>query len=630
MKDVKIISHRKFVAYNASLPFIRRKIITLIICSLAAFPMNKSMAQTNNTANDGFYIPRATNYGSSKPTDIEIKMDDGIVLKGIVYYPTLSTGKLANEKFPVIVEMTPYPQESPAPYIEYFNKNGYIFMITRPRGTGGSEGEVQQFNSREGLDGKNVAYWAAQQLKGSNGSVGLFGCSYPGATALAAAAVIDKNSPIKAVISACIGLDMQYRQVWSTNGLPNGALAAYAPNAKYIMGDFPSINQYWSKFYNNLMAGGEEAYDGYWQDRLPLSWAKNIVNNDIPVLLWGGWKDINETGAVHAYTALQNAANGVEVYKPMPQNIAVSAKYQLILGDWAHGQGLEPLIFVQWYDSWIKGLKTGLENTKNPLHIYEVGSERWINTDRYPLVNEYKIYYFNSNKVLETSKSIKAGTETLNWTRPSQKDGKIEFSTSAFKKGVTLAGPMSVTLYASSSNTNIEVIAKLFDVSSTGDSTRINYGAILGSLSELDTLLTWKDKKGTYIWPWPKLDKDIYLTPNKVNRFDIPLATRQYAVKPGHKLVLQITSQSPESICPDKGMIPFTSEPCGLTKPQQETLPGGIYTLYFGNEYPSALNLPVLPYNHFKGVSKGVATQAQKNGSQNNASGNFTLPTSWQ
>lgn len=602
-------------------------LLFLILISLSFF----ANAQADGLAREGFYVPPSSSYGSSKPIAITITMDDGISLKAMVYYPTLDNGTLANEKFPVVIEMTPYPDRNdPAPYIANFNKNGYIFLIVRPRGTGGSEGEIQQFSLRDGIDGKNVAYWAAQQLKGSNGSVGLFGCSYPGAIALAAAAVKDKNSPIKAVIAACIGLDMQYRQVWTTNGLPNGALAAYVPNAKYIMGNYPSINKYWSKFYDNLLVGGAEAYDGYWKDRLPLSWAKNIVENKIPVLLWGGWKDINETGAVHAYVAFQNASNGKDVYQPMSENINASARYQLVMGDWAHGQGLEPLIFIQWFDTWIKGLKTGMEATKNPLHIYEIGSERWINTDRYPLVHQYNLYYFNSNKILTTSKSLTAGTEFINYAKPNQSGGKIEFTTPIFSAGITLAGPMSVTLYASTSNTNLVFIAKIIDVSPEGDSTIINYGAVVGSLRKLDIDRSWKDQNGTIIWPWPKLDKDIYLRPDKVYRFDISLATRLYAVKPGHKLVLQLTSQSPENICPDNGNVPFTSQPCGLTKPQQETLPGGKYIIYFGGKYQSALNLPVLPYNHFKEVKKGSPKHDTENNNQNISAGKFTLPMTWQ
>ena len=601
--------------------------IAILVCCIAF----QCKAQTNIETDQNFYIPKGTSYGSSKPIDIDIKMDDNVALKGMVYYPTVNNGEIANELFPVIIEMTPYPERNaPASHIANFIKHGYIFMIVRPRGTGGSEGEVQQFNTREGLDGKNVAYWAAQQLKGSNGSVGLFGCSYPGATALAAAAVIDKNSPIKAVIAACIGLDMQFRQVWSTNGLPNGALAAYAPNAKYIMGDYTSITVFWSKFYDNLLDGGKEAYDEYWQDRLPLSWAKNIVDNNIPVLLWGGWKDINEIGAVHAYTAFQNAVNGKEVYKPMSKSMILSPKYQLIMGDWAHGGGLEPLIYIQWFDTWIKGLKTGMEETKNPLHIYEMGSERWINTNRYPLVDAYQKYYLNEDTNLTTSPSNSSKTATLAWTRPSQKNGKLTFKTPPFQDGITLAGPMSVSLYASSNNTNLELIASLYDVSEIGESTRINFGAVLGSQSELDTKSSWKDIKGTTIWPWPKLDKDIYLTPNKINRFDISLATRQYAVQPGHHLVLEITTQSPENICPNQGNIPFTAEPCGLTKPQKETIPGGIYTLHFSKKYPAALNLPIMPYNYFKSVNKGLPAQEPNANGRINNNRNYTLPMSWQ
>lgn len=104
-------------------------------------------------------------------------------------------------------------------------------------------------------------------------------------------------------------------------------------------------------------------------------------------------------------------------------------------------------------------------------------------------------------------------------------------------------------------------------------------------------------------------------------------AIRQYAVKPGHRLVLQITSQSSESICPDQSM-PFTSEPCGLTKPQKEALPGGKYKVYYSNEYPSVLKLPILPFNYFKSVNKGLPAQESNNG-QNNPARNFTLPMSW-
>lgn len=190
-------------------------------------------------------------------------------------------------------------------------------------------------------------HWAAYELDGSDGRVGLLGCSYPGATALATAAATDKESPLKAVIAANIGLNMQHRQVWTTNGLPNAALSAYVPNATMIMGDLPSVREYWEKYYDGLMSGGPEAYAGYWKDRLPLEWAQNIAENEIPTLLWSGWRDINEIGAVHAYTALQNAASGRSVYKPMDKDMKVSPRYQLIMGTWTDDNGEMPMKVVK-------------------------------------------------------------------------------------------------------------------------------------------------------------------------------------------------------------------------------------------------------------------------------------------
>lgn len=188
---------------------------------------------------------------------------------------------------------------------------------------------------------------------------------------------------------------------------------------------------------------------------------------------------------------------------------------------------------------------------------------------------------------------------------------------------------MSATVYASSSNTNIALIVKIFNVAPDESAERITYGAILGSQSELDKEWSWTDENGTTIRPWPTLQKDEFLTPEEVYRFDIPLAARQWAVLPGHHLRLELTTQSPLDICPDEGNVSLTSEPCRLTAPQQETLPGGTYTTYFGPENPSAINLPQLPFNYFEGVRSGLPPLdwTEQDGEQ--IERNFTLPLDW-
>jgi hypothetical protein len=54
-------------------------------------------------------------------------------------------------------------------------------------------------------------------------------------------------------------------------------------------------------------------------------------------------------------------------------------------------------------------------------------------------------------------------------------------------------------------------------------------------------------------------------------------------------------------LCPalDSGQRLLSADPCYLTTPQQATVPGGTYTLHHGPQWLSALNLPLLPANHF-------------------------------
>ena len=130
------------------------------------------------------------------------------------------------------------------------------------------------------------------------------------------------------------------------------------------------------------------------------------------------------------------------------------------------------------------------------------------------------------------------GENRLRWGKPEEKDGKLTFESAAITNGMTIAGPLSLQLYAKSSNTNMEILARLYDVAPDGTTTVITKGAMLGSLSKLDRQATWTDKNGKMAWPWPTLDKDVYLMPNEVQRFDMALEPIQYGLRPGHKLCL--------------------------------------------------------------------------------------------
>ena len=145
-------------------------------------------------------------------------------------------------------------------------------------------------------------------------------------------------------------------------------------------------------FRHELQAGGDAAYDRtFWRDRQPLRWAENVVASGIPVLLWAGWGDIVEEGAVRLYSALQNAHAGRPLFGPMTAGQSTTPRYQLIMGDWPHGAGLDAGIFLQWLETWVKGVDTGIQNTPTPMHLFEPGTGRWINVAGYPAVPELHV-----------------------------------------------------------------------------------------------------------------------------------------------------------------------------------------------------------------------------------------------
>jgi hypothetical protein len=66
---------------------------------------------------------------------------------------------------------------------------------------------------------------------------------------------------------------------------------------------------------------------------------------------------------------------------------------------------------------------------------------------------------------------------------------------------------------------------------------------------------------------------------------DVTLSPRMWAVLPGHRLRLQITTQAPTLLAP--------------TRPQVAQLSGGTFSIATNSRDPSYLNLPVLPLNAF-------------------------------
>ena len=269
---------------------------------------------------------------------------------------------------------------------------------------------------------------------------------------------------------------------------------------------------------------------------------------------------------------------------------------------------------LEWYDTWLKGENTGIDKTRTPMHLYELASNRWVNTASYPIVSDYTTYHLNSEATLTPSRPTTVESDTIVWTQPTAPEGSLSYTTPPFADGATLAGPISAEVYAQSSNTNLELIATLLDVAPDGTETPITFGAVLGSQRALDPGRNWYDKEGTLIRPYTSQLGDDFLTPAQTQLFAIALHPRLWSVAPGHALRVRFTTQSLTSDCAG-----FNILPCGLTAPAQATVPGGVYELQRSPTWPSAVNLPLLPYRCLDTVASGTTP----------TSGTNTQPLDW-
>ena len=105
-----------------------------------------------------------------------IPMRDGVVLRADVLLPS------GNGPFPVLVYRTPYGEKNALreyTTFQYARERGYAVVVQDVRGRYLSDGVFVPYQN-EGRDGYDTIEWAAKQ-PWSNGKVGTFGLSYPGA-----------------------------------------------------------------------------------------------------------------------------------------------------------------------------------------------------------------------------------------------------------------------------------------------------------------------------------------------------------------------------------------------------------------------------------------------------------------
>ena len=130
-----------------------------------------------------------------REVDVAVPMRDGVVLRADVIRPA------GSQRFPTLVYRTPYGKAEAQRSYTTFQRavsRGYAVVIQDVRGRYASAGAFRPYQD-EGRDGYDTIEWAAAQ-PWSNGAVGTFGLSYPGAVQWLAA--VENPPHLKAMVPA--------------------------------------------------------------------------------------------------------------------------------------------------------------------------------------------------------------------------------------------------------------------------------------------------------------------------------------------------------------------------------------------------------------------------------------------
>jgi hypothetical protein len=337
-------------------------------------------------------------------------MRDGVILRADTFRPD------GGGPFPVLLYRTPYGKHAATESYDAHLKaveRGYAVVLQDVRGRYASEGEFNPYRN-EGRDGYDTIEWAAVQ-SWSNGAVGTYGLSYPGAVQWLAA--MESPPHLKAMAPAMtfssprhffyangtfdlswlpwiyqnVAPDRRMRQ-----GLPGITTAEEARRAWPLVAqeyrswlplrELPYLRKE-APFYFEWLKHPPQ--DSWWD------WAElrgRYERVDAAVLNLSGWFDeaYGPEGAVTNFTGLKAA-----------RNEDAAARAHLMLGPWTHGvyatmsQRAGDIDFgpasaidyddviLNFFDRYLRGVDNDYE-TAPAVRYFVMGENRWRTASQWP------------------------------------------------------------------------------------------------------------------------------------------------------------------------------------------------------------------------------------------------------
>ncbi len=363
-------------------------------------------------------LPRRSKVEHTRPTsltadtNVAVPMRDGTILRADVYRPA------GPGKWPVLLSRIPYGKHNPRYRTLHLDlvraaARGYVMVGQDVRGRHASDGEWYPFRF-DGQDGYDTVEWCASQ-PWSDGSVGMFGMSYHGASQWLAA--VEAPPSLKAIAPGLTSADLYdswtylggvfglwWTGHWSAGFVldnltdaPPELADAIAETRKWArepmalsnylpVRDMPALKKVADYYYDWM---DHPTYDDYWKK---IGAWDRLSNVKVPVLSIGGYYDSFIRGTVRSYGWLRE--NG--------SNEAVRDQQHIVLGPWIHSHLLPPNsgqryfgggasgpgidyqgMVLAWYDHWLKGEDNELD-TDPRAYYFTMGDNKWQEAESWP------------------------------------------------------------------------------------------------------------------------------------------------------------------------------------------------------------------------------------------------------
>jgi putative CocE/NonD family hydrolase len=375
--------------------------------------------------------------------DVPTAMRDGTILRSNVFTPDQPG------PHPVVMIRLPYNKDRPMTNSyglpNVYAEHCYIVVSQDVRGQYKSDGVWYPFRS-EATDGYDAIEWAAALPK-SNGKVGMYGRSYPGATQWLPATL--RPPHLAAIIPAMTSSDYHdnwtyesgalyqaFTQDWPIESIaasamrhfPDGAAlgaeftaarASYLATGRWFLPlkDFPPMHPEEPRIagyhYDWLRHPDNDEYWQQWSIRN--RWSQITV----PALNFDGWYDIFVNGAIENFAGMRKHGGS----QPARDG------QRLVIGPWVHiswqrkvgeidfgPEAVNPMqqLMLRWYDYWLKGIQNGVD--KEPrVRVFVMGANQWRSANEWPIEGTvFRQYYLHSQGGANTA----SGDGSLDLKKP--------------------------------------------------------------------------------------------------------------------------------------------------------------------------------------------------------------------